>query len=204
MRSNKNYSSNTAFLDLLFNTLLAFVGFFIISLLLINEKKVSTPTVIRNVDFMITVQWPYEFNDDVDTYVVDPLNHITCFNRREDGLMHLDRDDIGNLNDFVTLPNGKKIEYKENREIVSIRGIVSGEYIVNVHLYSRKTETSKGPVPVNIRLEKMNPYKLISFRDVKLDTTGAEVTVFRFGVAADGNISYVTEGPSKQLIMKTR
>lgn len=204
MKSNKNYSSNTAFLDLLFNTLLAFVGFFVISLLLINEKKENAPTAIKNVDFMITVQWPYEFNDDVDTYVVDPLNNITCFNRREDGLMHLDRDDIGNINDFVTLPNGKKVEYKENREIVSIRGIVSGEYIVNVHLYSRRSEGSKGAVPVNIRLEKMNPYKLVSFRDVKLETSGSEVTVFRFGVDAGGNISYVAEGPSKQLIIKTR
>jgi len=202
MRTNKNYGSSTAFLDLLFNTLLAFVGFFVLSLLLINEKKVESPTAIRNVEFMITVQWPYEFNDDVDTYVVDPMNNITCFNRREDGLMHLDRDDIGHMNDFVTLPNGKKIEYKENREIVSIRGKVSGEYIVNVHMYSRRTELSKGSIPVNIKIEKMNPYKLVAFKDVKLDNAGHELTVFRFGVDTNGDVSYVSDGPSKQLIKK--
>jgi len=149
---------------------------------------------------MITVTWPYGFNDDVDTYVIDPLNNITCFNRREDGLMHLDRDDIGHMNDTITLPNGKKIEYKENREIVSIRGIVPGEYVVNVHCYSRRTAGQA--IPVNIRLEKMNPYKLVSFRDVELKETGSEETVFRFGIDKEGNISYVTEGPKRSLIKK--
>jgi hypothetical protein len=199
MSRHRNYGSQTSFLDLLFNTLLAFVAFFVLSLMLISEKAEPQPK-IKNIEFMITVTWPYGFNDDVDTYVIDPLNNITCFNRREDGLMHLDRDDIGHMNDTITLPNGKKIEYKENREIVSIRGIVPGEYVVNVHCYSRRTAGQA--IPVNIRLEKMNPYKLVSFRDVELKETGSEETVFRFGIDKEGNISYVTEGPKRSLIKK--
>jgi hypothetical protein len=199
MSRHRNYGSKTSFLDLLFNTLLAFVAFFVLSLMLISEKAEPQPK-IKNIEFMITVTWPYGFNDDVDTYVIDPLNNITCFNRREDGLMHLDRDDIGHMNDTITLPNGKKIEYKENREIVSIRGIVPGEYVVNVHCYSRRTAGQA--IPVNIRLEKMNPYKLVSFRDVELKETGSEETVFRFGIDKEGNISYVTEGPKRSLIKK--
>ena len=199
MSRHRNYGSQTSFLDLLFNTLLAFVAFFVLSLILISEKAEPQPK-IKNIEFMITVTWPYGFNDDVDTYVIDPLNNITCFNRREDGLMHLDRDDIGHMNDTITLPNGKKIEYKENREIVSIRGIVPGEYVVNVHCYSRRTAGQA--IPVNIRLEKMNPYKLVSFRDVELKETGSEETVFRFGIDKEGNISYVTEGPKRSLIKK--
>jgi hypothetical protein len=199
MVKHKNYGSQTSFLDLLFNTLLAFVAFFVLSLMLISDKNDPQPKV-KNVEFMITVGWPYEFDDDVDTYVIDPLNNITCFNRREDGLMHLDRDDIGNMNDTITLPNGKKIEYKENREIVSIRGIMPGEYVVNVHCYSRKT-TEKS-IPVNVKLEKMNPYKLVAFRDVVLIEAGSEETVFRFGIDKEGNVSYVTEGPKRSLIKK--
>lgn len=199
MSKHRSYGSQTSFLDLLFNTLLAFVAFFVLALMLISEKSEPQPKV-KNIDFMITVTWPYEFDDDVDTYVIDPLNNITSFNRREDGLMHLDRDDIGHLNDTITLPNGKKVEYKENREIVSIRGIVPGEYVVNVHCYSRKTVGKV--IPVNIKLEKMNPYKLVVFRDVNLAEAGSEETVFRFGIDKEGNVSYVTEGPKRSLIKK--
>lgn len=199
MKRSKNYGSSTAFLDLLFNTLLAFVGFFMLALLLISEKTESKPTV-KNVEFLITSTWPYQWDDDVDIYVVDPLNNITSFNRREDGLMHLDRDDLGNKNDSITLPNGKKIDYKENREVVSIRGIVPGEYIVNSHLYVKRTGAE--PTPVNIRIEKMNPYKLIASKEIKLATIGEELTVFRFGIDKDGNVNYVTDGPQKKLIKK--
>ena len=200
MARHKNYGSNTSFLDLLFNALLAFVAFFVLSLMLITEKKDSETKVIKNIEFMVTVSWPFEFDDDIDTYVVDPLNNITCFNRREDGLMHLDRDDIGNANDTITLPNGKKIQYKENREIVSIRGIVQGEYIVNVHAYAKRSAGK--PVPVNIKLEKMNPYKLVVFKDIELKEAGQEETIFRFGIDKDGNVSYVTDGPQRKLTAK--
>jgi len=71
---------------------------------------------------------------------------------------------------------------------------------VNVHCYSRRTAGQA--IPVNIRLEKMNPYKLVSFRDVELKETGSEETVFRFGIDKEGNISYVTEGPKRSLIKK--
>ena len=114
MAINKFYSSQTAFNDLLFNSLLAFVGLFIISILHVNDNSKNNHSATQNVEFMISVTWPYENDDDVDTYVIDPLNNITCFNRREDGLMHLDRDDIGHMNDTITLPNGKKIDYKES------------------------------------------------------------------------------------------
>lgn len=200
MKRNNHYSSTTAFLDLLFNTLLAFVGFFILALLLISDKSDPKPTEAKTAEFLITSTWPYEHDNDVDLYVVDPLNNITSFNRREDGLMHLDRDDLGNLNDSIRLPNGKKIDYKENREVVSIRGIVSGEYIVNCHMYSKRSPT--GPTPVSIKIEKMNPYKLIAYRVVDLHSVGEEKTVFRFGVSKSGEVEYVTEGPQKLLTKK--
>lgn len=200
MKRNRNYGSSTAFLDLLFNTLLAFVAFFMLALMLISEKSESKPTEVKNVEFLITSTWPYQWDDDVDIYVVDPLNNITSFNRREDGLMHLDRDDLGNKNDTITLPNGKKIDYKENREVVSIRGIVPGEYIVNSHLYSKKTTGE--PTPVSIKIEKMNPYKLVAHKEIRLATIGEEQTVFRFGINKNGDIDYVSDGPQKKLIKK--
>lgn len=195
---HKNYGSQTSFLDLLFNSLLAFVAFFILSLLLIKEENEPKKNNEMKVEFLVTVTWPYELDNDVDTYVVDPIDHMVSFNRREDGLMHLDRDDVGTKNDMLLLPDGKKFEYKENREVVSIRGIIPGEYIVNIHMFSKRSEQKSNPV--NVRLEKMNPYKLVISKDIDLDNVGNERTVFRFKLDSDGNVVSVADGPQKRMI----
>ena len=49
--------------------------------------------------------------------------------------MHLDRDDRGNVNDTIDF-DGKTIDNPLNQEIVTIRVVVPGEYIVNVHYLS--------------------------------------------------------------------
>ena len=49
--------------------------------------------------------------------------------------MVLERDDRGGANDFI-LVNGKKISSPIREEIVTIRGIVPGEYTVNVIAFS--------------------------------------------------------------------
>lgn len=198
MSRHKNYGSQTSFLDLLFNSLLAFVAFFVLSLLLIHEESENKTSTDMKIEFMITVTWPYEQDNDVDTYVVDPLDHIVSFNRREDGLMHLDRDDLGTKNDMLVLPNGTKFEYKENREIVNLRGILPGEYIVNVHMFTKRTGTTSNTV--SVKLEKMNPYKMVVAKDVVLENGGDEKTVFRFKINKDGDVVGVTDGPQRKLI----
>ncbi len=48
--------------------------------------------------------------------------------------MHLDRDDLGERNDAIEVA-GRRVLNPLNQEIVSIRGILPGEYVVNLHLY---------------------------------------------------------------------
>ena len=131
----RNYHTNMAFLDLLFNTLLCFAALFCLAFILINPSK-KNKTVEAKAEFMITIIWPADMDDDVDTYVEDPEGNLVAFNRREQGLMHLDRDDVGFSSDRIQTSFGV-VEYKENREIVSLRGIVPGEYVVNVHMYTK-------------------------------------------------------------------
>ena len=88
----RNYHTNLAFLDLLFNTLLCFAALFSLAFILINPSK-KNKNVDAKAEFIITVIWPSEMDDDVDTYVEDPEGNLIAFNRREQGLMHLDRDD---------------------------------------------------------------------------------------------------------------
>ena len=143
----RNYHSNTAFLDFLFNTLLCFAALFALSFVLINPSKKDNTLKVK-AEFIIVVTWPTHMGDDVDTYVEDPDGNLVAFMRREEGLMHLDRDDLGNRNDTIQTPFGE-ITYPENREIVTIRGSLPGEYVINVHMYHK--ETTEPTTPITVR-----------------------------------------------------
>ena len=179
----RNYHTNLAFLDLLFNTLLCFAALFSLAFILINPSK-KNKTVDAKAEFIITVIWPSDMDDDVDTYVEDPEGNLIAFNRREQGLMHLDRDDTGLSFDTISTSFGI-VEYKENREMVTIRGYVPGEYVVNVHMYTKREDKE---TPVTIILEKINPYKVITGRNVVLKLRGDEKTAFRFTVDDEGKV----------------
>ena len=179
----RNYHTNLAFLDLLFNTLLCFAALFSLAFILINPSK-KNKTVDAKAEFIITVIWPSEMDDDVDTYVEDPEGNLIAFNRREQGLKHLDRDDTGLSFDTISTSFGL-VEYKENREMVTIRGYVPGEYVVNVHMYTKREDAE---TPVTIILEKINPYKVVTGRNVVLKLRGDEKTAFRFTVDDEGKV----------------
>lgn len=186
-----------AFLDLLFNTLLCFAALFVLSFILINPSKKEN-NIKAKADFMITVTWNKDLDDDVDTYVEDPVGNLVAFMRREEGLMHLDRDDLGHRNDTINTPNGP-IEYKDNREIVTLRGFIPGEYVVNVHMYMKR---EKAPTEVMIVLEKLNPYMIIMAKNVILTTNGQEDTAFRFVVDSEGVVTKVNE--LKKTLVKSK
>ena len=73
-------------------------------------------------------------------WVRDPLGNAAGFKSKDVGLMSLDRDDLGKANDKVTTSDGKTIIVRNNEEHLTIRGIIPGEYIINVHLYQKKLE----------------------------------------------------------------
>jgi hypothetical protein len=158
-----------------------------------EQKKAGDVEV--HAEFIITVTWSAESPDDVDTYVEDPIGNIVCFNRREQGLMHLDRDDLGHKNDEVTTPDGT-IVYNENREVVTIRGYLPGEYIINVHMYRREAEYNK-PLTIVIRADKINPFSQVAVQTLILNTTGDERTAFRFYVNKDGTVKNINRLPKR-------
>ena len=187
----RNYHTRLSFLDLLFNTVLCFAALFALSFILINPSKQDKNVEVK-AEFIITVTWPNDLNNDVDTYVEDPQGRLVAFMRREEGLMHLDRDDVGKFNDILSTPFGD-VEYNENREVVTLRGTIEGEYVVNVHMYMQRSE--QGATPVRIQLDKINPFQIVTVKDVVLDITGSEKTAFRFTVDKEGEVSDVNELP---------
>lgn len=151
-------------------------------------------------EFLITMSWPDNHPDDLDLFVQDPLGNMVWYRRREAGFMVLDRDDRGGANDFIMV-GAKKVLSPIRQETVSIRGIVAGEYTVNVYQFAALTGK---PVPVSVRVEKLNPtVQVIHYDTITLDHGGAEKTAVRFIVDADGKVTAVNQD-QKSLARKLR
>jgi len=169
----------------LFKALQILAFLFFIALLIVapeaNEGKIDSKA-----EFIITVDWPDNHPDDIDTFVQDPLGNIVWFRRREAGFMLLDRDDRGGINDFVMV-NGEKKLTATRQELVSIRGIVAGEYTVNVYHFAAMTGQ---PVPVTVMVQKLNPtVKIVAKETVDLRQGGEERTAVRFTLDAKGAVT---------------
>ena len=178
-----------AFTDLLFNALLGFVVMFVLAFLLINPIA-RTGAIDSKAEFLITLSWPDGRAEDVDLYVEDPAANLVWFRQREAGLMHLDRDDLGQRNDFVEVAS-RRIVNPLNQEVVSVRGVIPGEFVVNVHLYRA---AGGEPVPATVKVEKLNPaVDLVFYGSVNLSEQGEERTAVRFTVGADGRVRDVNQ-----------
>ena len=82
-----------------------------------------------------------------------------------------------------------------------MRGLIAGEYVVNIHHY---LATTPDPVPVSVKVEKLNPkVEVVFYERLFLDHTGDEKTAVRFTVGEDGKITDINTRP-KSLIRETR
>tara|TARA_B100000929_G_C15326269_1_gene359056 strand:+ start:69 stop:674 length:606 start_codon:yes stop_codon:yes gene_type:complete len=173
------------FTDLLFNILLGFTFLFFITILFINPIS-KLGNVNLKAEYIITVDWQDNLPDDVDIWVQDPNGEIVSYLKKDAGWLHLDRDDQGIINDVVII-NNKEVIYPINREVVTLRGIIPGEYVVNLYLYEHK---SKEPVEAKIIIEKVNPsLKLVYFNNTVLEAKDTELTIARFNLDAKGDFT---------------
>ena len=177
-------NSGDAFTDLLFNALLGFAFMFFISFALI-QKPVDEGNIESKAQIIISVEWEDYHPDDVDLIVEDPQGNIVYFQNKEDGLMHLDRDDRGTLADRLII-DGVNVENPANQEIITIRGIMAGEYIVNLLHYKANFVV---PLKTKVKIEKINPrLEIVYFGDHFLTKTGDELTAVRFFLDEKGNV----------------
>ena len=185
------------FTDLLFNALLGFAFIFAIAFMLINSSE-ETGNIRSNAEILISVQWPDDHPDDVDAIVEDPQGSLVWYHNRDSGLMHLDRDDRGNLADNLNI-NGEVVSNPINQETITVRGLQSGEYIINLLHYK---SNFKEPLPVTVKVEKLNPsVELVYYGEHFLNGVGDEMTALRFYVDSQKNISDLNQIP-KRLITK--
>tara|TARA_B100001287_G_C22681648_1_gene530796 strand:+ start:534 stop:1181 length:648 start_codon:yes stop_codon:yes gene_type:complete len=186
LKSPDRYKNSIGFTDMLFNMLLGFVFLFIIAFILINPitKKSDAP---KKAEYLITMEWDDELNDDVDLWVRDPAGNVISFINRTGGLLNLEKDDLGRSNDAVVMPDGTVKVLNINREVVTVRGIVPGVYNVQAHIYARKSwrEADKGGT-ITVKVIKVNPYGEVYTGTKKYNTKGQQITLLNFKLDKNG------------------
>jgi hypothetical protein len=196
MSNNHSYHKFVVpFIDVLFTFLLVFISI----MMLINKVKSDNETAQApkaNVTHVITMT--LEGDADLDLWVQDSQGHLSGFNNKEGGpgsLMSLNRDCLGahttEVDEFGNVVN------KVNEEVVSLRGIVEGEYIVNAHGFNLKG--SKPPVKALIKITQIKPYKEVVTKEREFLATGDEITFVRFTLDKNGNVTDLNELPASVL-----
>jgi hypothetical protein len=180
---------------MLFKALQVIAFLFFIALLAVSSDS-KEGKIDFKAEFIITMDWPDNHPDDLDLFVQDPTGNIAWYRHREAGFLTLDRDDRGGANDFIVV-NGKKIPSPIREEIVTVRGIVPGEYTVNV---SHFQATTGAPVTATVKVQKLNPTAQVIFDDkLTVDHTGDEKTAVRFRLDTEGKVIDVQQRPKSLL-----
>jgi len=204
MFDKNKYKSTIGFTDMLFNILVGFAFLFIVAFLLIKPEA-KKEDFERKAEFVVVLEWDHDQPDDIDLYVQDPTNSTVHFRFPIANFMYLDKDDLGFANDIVKNVDGTITKVNINREVVTIRGIIPGEYIINAHYYSARKwtgqtlttnidnadELGKGKstgkkLTVKIELHKVDPYKIWWMGEKTFTRRGQEETFVRFTIDPDG------------------
>jgi hypothetical protein len=132
---------------------------------------------------------------------MDPLGNIVSYRNKSAGLMFLDLDDLGHTTDTVVYPNGTAKVIKMNREIVTLRGTISGQYTVNVFFYGRHGEQT--PAKAKVTLTRINPkFEVVLTNEISIEQSGNEKTAFSFTLNEDRDVTDKNELP-KPFVVKT-
>ncbi len=192
-RQRRQYRSTDPFIDLLFNALLGFTFLFLVSVMFMNPDA-RKGRINLKAEYIISVTWADYLSDDIDLWVQDPIGDTVSYLRKDAGWLHLDRDDRGEVNDTIII-DGQEVVYPINQEVVTIRGIIPGEYTVNLYYYA-----AADPLPVQalVKVEKVNPtLQTVYVRKVALPQQDDEQTVVRFTLDNTGAIEAINQLPKR-------
>ena len=187
----RKFFSFRPFIDVLFCCLLMLVAI----LFLLKTEEQKTKARPPNVIYEVVLTWDGESNDDLDLYVQAASGHVVSFNNREGGqgsLLSLDHDALGKARNN-SLPDENGIVVNYNEEVVSFRGVLKGENIATVHVYSKTDPT---PIKATIKLIKIKPFKEIVTKERVFEAVGEEKVAFRFTTDKNGVIIDINELPA--------
>jgi hypothetical protein len=170
------------FRDLIMLMLSGFVTVAVLMLAHINPKAAAATAKDSAApgNVLVEANWPPDLDSDVDLWVQAPGDVPVGYSNKGGAVFNLLRDDLGKQLDLSGL----------NYESAYSRGIVPGEYTVNLHLYRNRAAVADVPVTIVVS-SKPNvdaPAKQILMSKIDLTREGEERTVFRFKLTESGAI----------------
>lgn len=161
---------------------LALAGFVAVVILLLPHlapkvtQAASDASAPGNV--IIEINWPNDLDADVDLWVQAPGDVPVGYSNKGGALFNLLRDDLGHQLDASGM----------NYEVSYSRGLATGEYTVNAHLYRNRSRADAIPITV-VASVKGGPDRItrqLLATQAGLGREGEELTVFRFRLKEDG------------------
>ncbi len=173
-------TGDTVFRDIIFLALAGFVAIVLLLLPHLNPPAKAEAETNSPGNVIVELRWPDDLNSDVDLWVEAPGDKPVGYSNKGGVSFNLLRDDLGNLADATRM----------NYEVSYSRGVPSGEYTVNVHLYRNLSGAVVVPVTVVISVKPTEeaPAKQILATGVELNHEGQEITAFRFSLDEKGHL----------------
>lgn len=137
---------------------------------------------------MVETRWPDGLDTDVDLWVQAPGDVPVGYSNKGGLVFNLLRDDLGSVVDATGL----------NYENAFARGLIPGEYTVNLHLYRNRASQTEIPCSVVVSVQKADDplMRQILATQVTLVREGQEKTALRFrlddkGALVAGSVSSI-------------
>jgi hypothetical protein len=175
-------AGDTVFRDVIMLALAGFMTVVILMLAHINPKAsaASAKETSPPGNVMVEANWPPDFDSDVDLWVQAPGDLPVGYSNKGGAVFNLLRDDLGQQLDVSGL----------NYESSFSRGIIPGEYTVNLHLYRNRARTPAVPVTVVVstKPDADAPTRQVLMTRLTIEREGEERTVFRFKLTEAGTV----------------
>lgn len=206
--ADNRHKNDLAFLDMVFNLVLAFAFLFLVSWLMVRPPAPpTTPNIKLKAELIIQLAWPDGSLDDIDMWLQLPDGSKVMYLSKDKGLAVLDRDDLGGFQDLTKSPDGEVKWIKLNRELITIRAIEPGRYVVALHVFSAKSEyegvKSEAGLPFDaiVEMTKLNPQSELVVRETVRLTRGNErIAVFAFTLDDKGDVINIEKSPADVVI----
>lgn len=178
--SDERDDSDIVFRDLIMLMLSGFVTLAVLMLAHVNAPNAKTADGAEPPgNVIVEARWPDELDTDVDLWVQAPSDVPVGYSNKGGKVFNLLRDDLGRRADATGM----------NYEISYSRGLIAGEYTVNVHLY-RNAAGGSVPVKVVVSTKRgvQDPVRQVVASQVELVREGQELTVYRFRLDDQGRL----------------
>jgi hypothetical protein len=173
--------TGTVFRDVIMLALAGFIAMVILMLPHLNPRgKAAEADTEAPGNVIVEARWPDELDSDVDLWVEAPGDVPVGYSNKGGAVFNLLRDDLGTRVDATDI----------NYEVSYARGIVAGEYTVNLHLYRNPSAVLPISVTVVTSVKKTpdaRARQLLASK-IELGREGEERTVYRFRLDAHGDL----------------